>query len=313
MSDHDENWYRLIILVQAARGQQAAALLWEHGAEGVEIHDADTYADDQSVAPVPDGTSRLVAYFQEASPRQAGRMEHAIVNALNRGDIPPLSVQCGAFTDQSWKTSWKDFFEPTQISERSIVGPPWEDFEAPEGGTKIVIEPGMAFGTGTHETTQLCGAKIDRLLGESQRSGDGERTLSLLDVGCGSAILSMIAARLGAAPVVGIDVDPTAVEVARKNLAVNQLVGEVDLSTRPLAMIEETFDVVVANILTHILLSLRDDLLARVKPGGTLLLSGITEAQIDSIREAFVTEEFTEVDLAQNGEWVCFELRRAEA
>src|SRR5699024_1151004 len=147
-----------------------------------------------------------------------------------------------------------------------------EEFKAPAGGTKLVIEPGMAFGTGTHETTQLCAAKLDRLLADAP---EDQPPPSVLDVGCGSAILSMLAARLGAQPVVGIDVDPVAVEVARQNLACNELTEQVDLSTRPLAKIARHYDLVVANILTHILLELRDDLLQRVRPGGTLLLSGI--------------------------------------
>lgn len=309
MADENEDWYRLILLVEAAGGQLAAATLWEHGVGGVEIYDAETYADDQSIAPVPDGTNRLITYFQSDSATQADQTRHGIVRALTQADIPPLSVHCGSFTDESWKTAWKDFFEPTTISERSIVGPPWEAFEAPEGGIKIIIEPGMAFGTGTHETTQLCGEKIDRFLGEA----DPKAPKSVLDVGCGSAILSMIAARLGAAPVFGVDVDADAVEVARENLRVNQLVDAVELSTRELPGFEQTFDLVVANILTPILIGLRDDLLARVHPGGTLVLSGITDTQIDTIRDAFVGGEFREIDLATKGEWVCFEIQRDSA
>lgn len=306
MADENENWYRLILLVQDTGGHHAAAILWEHEVGGVEIYDAETYAHDQSIPPVPDGTNRLVAYLEQDSPEQAEKTRDAIVESLTDADIPPISVQFGSFTDTSWKTAWKDFFKPTSLSERSIVGPPWEEFEAPEGGTKIIIEPGMAFGTGTHETTQLCGAKIDLLLAQA----GAKPPQSLLDVGCGSAILSMIAARLGAAPVVGVDNDADAVEVARENLRVNQLEDAIDLSTRELTSFEETFDIVVANILTPTLIALRDDLVARVRPGGTLLLSGITDAQVDSIRDAFVGAALRETDLAQKGEWVCFELQK---
>ncbi|AWV89241.1 50S ribosomal protein L11 methyltransferase [Bradymonas sediminis] len=307
MADELENWYRLTLLVDAAGGDHAAAILWEHEVGGVEMYDAETYAEDQSIPPVPDGTNRLIAYIEQDSPEQAEQSRDAIVASLTESGLPPISVQFGSFTDTSWQTAWKDFFKPTVMSKRAIVGPPWEEFEAPEGGTKIVIEPGMAFGTGTHETTQLCGEKIDRLLGEA------DSPQSLLDVGCGSAILSMIAARLGAAPVFGVDNDAHAVEVAKENLEVNQLGGAIDLSTRELSTFDETFDIVVANILTPILISLRDDLIARVRPGGTLLLSGITDVQVDSIREAFVGSELRELDLAQKGEWVCFELQRVSA
>jgi ribosomal protein L11 methyltransferase len=307
MSEHDEYWYRLELLVEADRAEDAASMLWELDAAGVEVQDRETYTDDGLIPPVPEGTCRLVAFFQRPSPdegaSEAAIVEREVVASLSDADIDPSFVSCALYTDTSWKTAWKAYFKPTLMSPRAIVGPPWEEFEAPEGGTKIVIEPGMAFGTGTHETTQLCSEKIDRLLAES------ETPPSVLDVGCGSAILSMIARRLGAETVVGIDVDETAVEVARENLRVNNLDQEIDLSTTAVGEVEGTFDIVVANILTHILLHLREDLFARVAPGGILLLSGITDEQVDEIREAFVGDGFAEVSLDQKGDWVCFELR----
>lgn len=304
MTQQPENWYRLELLIEESGTVNAASMLWEFEAAGVEIQDRETYADDETIAPVPEGTNRLVAFFQFDSPGDAARFERDLTTALAETDIVTLSVQCAPYTDKSWETAWKDYFRPMQLSPRTVVGPPWEDFEAPEDGTKIVIEPGMAFGTGTHETTQLCAAKLDRLLAEA-----GEAR-SVLDVGCGSAILSMIAKRLGAAPVVGIDVDATAVEVAETNLQVNDLAGQIDLSTTPVDEVEGTYDIVIANILAHILLHIREPLMERVAPGGILLLSGITEAQESELREAFVGDGFAEVSCEQKGEWVCFELRR---
>ncbi len=310
MSDNkhedNDNWYRLTLLVEAERALDAIALLWELDAAGVETQDSDTYADDGTIEPVPEGTNRLVAFFQKSTPAAAAALQTDVVDALQQADITPLAITCGTFTDRSWETAWKDYFHPTVIAPRVIVGPPWEEFEAPEDGTKLVIEPGMAFGTGTHETTQLCAERIDRLLAES------EEPPTVLDVGCGSAILSMIAKRLGAARVVGIDIDETAVDVARENLRVNDLGGDIELSTTPVGQLGETFDIVVANILTHILLHIREDLVARVAPGGVLLLSGITEEQSDQIREAFLGDGLVEVAMDQKGEWVCFELRREE-
>lgn len=307
MSEETSTWYRLIMLVDARLDQEAAALLWEFGVEGVELYDAETFADDGSIEPVPDGTSRLISYLEAPTPLAARAREEAIISGLSGAEILPISVHLSPFTDESWKTSWMDFFRPVRISERTIVGPPWEEFEAPEGGFKITIEPGMAFGTGTHETTQLCGAAIDRLLAAR---GDEQPPASLLDVGCGSAILGMIARLLGADPVVGVDHDATAIKVAQDNLAANQLSGQIDLSTTPIGAVEGEFDIVVANILTHILLELKEEILARVAPGGALILSGITDTQAAPIREAFVGGEFREVRMDQRGEWVCFELLR---
>jgi ribosomal protein L11 methyltransferase len=304
MIEDNEHWYRLELLVEADRAQGAASRLWEFNAAGVEVQDVDTYADDETIEPVPEGTNRLVAFFLRPSPSEALDLEHDVVGGLTDADIVPLALQCALYTDKSWETAWKEYFKPTLISPRVIVEPPWESFEAPDDGTKIVIEPGMAFGTGTHETTQLCAEKIDRLIAESEAGP------TVIDVGCGSAILSIIARRLGAETVDGIDVDKTAIDVALDNLEVNNLAGEVDLSTTAVDEVEGTYDIVVANILTHILLHIREALCARVAPGGTLLLSGITDDQVDEVREAFVQDDFAEISLDQKGEWVCFELRR---
>jgi ribosomal protein L11 methyltransferase len=309
MTEENEHWYRLELLVESQRAEDAASMLWEFNAAGVEVQDRETYADDETIPPVPEGTNRLVAFFLRDSPSAARGLEQEVVSALTDVEIVPISVQCALYTDKSWETAWKEYFKPALISPRAIVGPPWEDFEAPEGGTKIVIEPGMAFGTGTHETTQLCAEKIDRLIAECEPA-ESKQGPSVLDVGCGSAILSMIARRLGADPVEGIDVDKTAVEVAQANLKVNDLAGQIELSTTPVDEVEGTYDIVVANILTHILLHIREGLIERVAPGGVLLLSGITDEQVDEVRQAFVGGELEEVNLDQKGEWVCFELRR---
>lgn len=304
MTEHEEFWYRLDILVEEDRALDALALLWELDAAGVEVQDRDTYADDESIPPTPEGANRLTAYFQRAGHGAEYEIEQEAVNLLSDADIITMSITCAPYTDRSWETAWKDYFHPTRMSPRAVVGPPWEDFEAPEGGTRLVIEPGMAFGTGTHETTQLCAEVLDGLLAES------DEALSVLDVGCGSAILSMIAKRLGAGRVVGVDVDPTAVEVAQKNLVVNDLEGQIELSTTPVDQIDVRFDVVVANILTHILLHIREGLQKTVAPGGRLVLSGITNEQVDQVREAFVAPGFEEVAVRQRGDWVMFELRR---
>jgi ribosomal protein L11 methyltransferase len=304
MTQQDDNWYRLEILVEEGRSVDATALLWEFDAAGVEVQDRETYADDDTIAPVPEGTHRLVGYYQCATRADAVELEQRIVDELSAADIVPLSIEGAPYDDRTWETAWKDYFVPTQISARVSVGPPWEDFSAPEGGTKIVIEPGMAFGTGTHETTQLCAEAIDRLIAEADSAP------SLLDVGCGSAILSMIARRLGAEPVVGIDVDETAVEVAEENLRVNDLTGQVELSTTPVDDLEADFDIVVANILAHILIHIAEPLMARVAPGGRLVLSGIADDQDDDVRLAFVGSDFVEVRSEQRGEWIMIELRR---
>ncbi len=198
------------------------------------------------------------------------------------------------------------YFQATNLSPRVAVGPPWDVPDDDSAEVILVIEPGMAFGTGTHETTKLCAILVDEIVGDRNIS-------TMLDVGCGSAILSMAAAGLGVSRVVGIDVDDTAVGVAIENIEKNQFSSEeIELSTTALADIDETFELVVANILANILLELRDDLFRVVAPGGELLLSGIADHQIDDMKAAFEHPDFEIIESRQDGEWIALHLKRRE-
>lgn len=296
----DETWRRLEVLVQDA--DVAAALIWRLGALGVEVQDRETYMEGVTFAPIPEGWARLIAFFaaDEAHDQDTA---NEIMSALDAAGMTSELVSFADYDDRSWETAWKEFFKPLRLSRRSTVGPPWEDFEAPPEGTKVIIEPGMAFGTGTHETTQLCAQILDDLL-------DARAPSSVLDVGCGSAILSIVAAHLGASPVIGTDVDAHAVSVARENLAINGVADQVSLSTIPVQDIEGTFDIVVANIIAHILLTIEEPLKARVGPGDSLILGGITELSETDILKAFVVPGWRLIERRQAGEWISMHLVR---
>lgn len=292
MSGGNESWFRLELLTSSSEGLLGS--LWGMGALGVEVQDRETFMEDGSIPPVPEGRVRVIAFFDEEPAWEAlvaGSDAHAVVSAA-------------AYDDRSWETAWKEFFKPLALSRRSMVGPPWESFEAPAGGVKIVIEPGMAFGTGTHETTRVCGAILDQLIADTSPR-------SLLDVGCGSGILSMLACGLGVSHVDGVDVDEVAVEVARENLRVNGFEDRIDLSTRSLAELGR-YEVVVANILAHILLNLREALLACVDEAGALVLSGVTTDQADEFLTAFTAPGFVLERREELGEWAAFVLRRSD-
>lgn len=301
MSETEElPWYRAECLAQNA--DRATELLWRLDAGGVEVHDQTTYMEGAEVVPVPDGMTRLVAYFQTDD---AEAIERALTESLPHATGSLVGFL--AFTDTSWMLKWKEYFSPRQLSPRATVGPPWETFAPPvEGGLAIVIDPGMAFGTGTHETTQLCAAALDDLLAD-----DPPQTL--LDVGCGSAILSILAARLGVPRVVGVDVEAEAIESAKNNLPLNGLTDDdVALSTTPLADVEGVYDIVVANILLHILTALKDELRAHTRPGGVLLLSGIGTHQEAQAIETFNAPGWTLQNTRRDGEWIALRYVRDE-
>ena len=181
--------------------------------------------------------------------------------------------------DDDWQENWKRYFRPTQVSQRFLVRPPWEQADdAQPGRIELIIEPGMAFGTGTHETTRLCLQTLD-----NPRSDYS----TVLDVGCGSGILSVAVAKLGAQEVTGIDVDPAALVATQENADRNRVGHFVSTSTATLSDVEGEWPLVIANILSSILISIREPLCARVATGGQLLLSGILVSEQDDVCDAF--------------------------
>lgn len=299
-SEHTEPvWWRAELM--ASNAENGSNSLWDLGAGGVEVRDQETFFDDSpEFTPVPEGLVRLIAYFECESELAAHKLEQQL------GLIPQTTiVDFARFDDRSWETKWHEFFKPRNLAPLTIVGPPWEEFDAPEGGRKIIIQPGMAFGTGTHETTQLVSTKLEELL--------GERTFpAMLDVGCGSGILSILAAQLGVNSVLGLEISEDPLENARENQELNALVDhDIVFSTTPLAEVEGTYPLVVANIIAPILIALSHDLIAHTNPGGTLVLSGILAEQMDQIRDAF-SPYMTEVNTHALDPWHAIEYTKPE-
>lgn len=200
--------------------------------------------------------------------------------------------------DPAWRERWKAWFQGFDVSERLRVRPPWETAEGPDHPCEVVIEPGMAFGTGQHETTRLCLEALDRGFAASE----GPRTV--LDVGCGTGILGIAALKLGATHVVGIDSDPTAVEHARENAKTNGVAAHISLSTTPLEAVDGPFSWVVANILAHVLGPMASALAARVASGGRLVLSGILAEEAAALSERVVACGLVPLGQDQAGDWV---------
>ena len=205
--------------------------------------------------------------------------------------------------DEDWANAWKAYFWPHRIGHRLVVKPTWREYKT--GGDDLVIEldPGMAFGTGTHPTTALCAAMIEKYLKKGDR---------FLDVGTGSGILMIAAARLGADWVCGIDKDETAVTVAEANLKQNSIPsGRYQLKTA--ALVDETrqnYDIIAANIFTHVILDLLTDIKRVLSPGGIFICSGIVEKNEGQVTKALGKFGFGIVETAHEEEWVAIASRR---
>jgi ribosomal protein L11 methyltransferase len=214
--------------------------------------------------------------------------------------------------EEDWANNWKQYFKPARIGKRLVIKPTWESFSPDTNDIILELDPGMAFGTGTHATTKLCLEALEQMFfREGPFSGEtGELPATVLDVGTGSGILAIAAAKLGATRIIGLDIDPRAVEVARENVEKNGVATEVSLGTVPLSEIGEQFHVVLANILAGELVRLASPLIDRLMSGGILVLSGILTEREELVRTGFNGRGLTLLATTRDGEWSCLCYRR---
>jgi ribosomal protein L11 methyltransferase len=232
---------------------------------------------------------RLLAWVE---PDQA---EKWVADLASR--FPGVRVEAKLRDENEWRDVWKKYFKPLRVGRRLVVKPSWESFAAGADDVVIELDPGRAFGTGTHESTQLVMEAMENLPAPA----------SVLDVGCGSGILSIAAARLWPqARGVATDVDPEAVACACENFERNHVA--VDASTRRIGEVEGTFDLVLANIQAEVLLDMVEPLAARV--AGTLILSGLLGDQANDVAARYATRGLHIDHFADRGEWRAAILKR---
>ena len=299
-------WISVTLNADADKAEALSDALMEAGALSVSIEDADAGTDAEKPQFGEPGHlptslwdhSRVIALFDGAT--GAGELEAALAEASRAAGLPAVpDFSTAEVAEQNWVQLTQSQFDPIRITDRLWIVPSWH--EAPDAGAiNIELDPGMAFGTGSHPTTRLC---LEWLC-EAVTPG-----CSVLDYGCGSGILGIAAAKLGAGDVLGIDIDEKAVEAARDNAARNQVSMRLQHSSVPVG---DTFAVVVANILTNPLCVLAPAIAARVAPGGRVALSGVLETQAGQVIEAWAPYLALEVGARLDG-WIRLEGRRPAA
>lgn len=270
----------------------ASAELWELGASGIEERDASTMN-----APDAGESLTLVASF----------LDEADAHVAAEAIADRWSAHVCFVEGDGWREAYKTYFKATRIGSRLVVRPPWEAYAARDGDVVLTLDPGMAFGTGTHETTRLVLSALE----EHVRVG-----IDVLDVGCGSGILAIAALLLGARSALAIDVDAEAVRVATENCAINGVAERCeverasDVPGEPLAH-GRRYPLVLANIETRVLVPAASALIASLQPEGVLILSGILAPERDRVLAAYASLQVLAV--RELGDWIAIVLRRADS
>jgi ribosomal protein L11 methyltransferase len=238
----------------------------------------------------------ITAYFPETIDSGAITNDLSLLEALfeKTGKIQKLSFTHTLIPEQDWNEAWKKGFTPLDVGERFTILPPWEIKR--EGRINLVIDPGMAFGTGHHETTRSCLVlmeKYDQMVAKER----------FLDLGTGTGLLAIAASMLGYRHIAAIDTDPLAVDAARTNSALNQIDG-LEIRQGSIEDLNGTFDFIAANIISGVLIQLAPALAAHLKPRGIAVLSGILRGQEDEVIEAMVRTGLKLLERYPDGKWV---------
>lgn len=254
---------------------------------------------------VHESENGIIAYFPDTVPPQAIENEiHLIKTLLEKsGQGSGPTFEYSVLPDADWNESWKKGFTPLDVGETFTILPPWE--ERRQGRINLVIDPGMAFGTGHHETTRSCLVLMEKYAPRVTKD-------RFLDVGTGTGLLAVAAAKLGFKQVLGVDTDPLAIEAAKMNCELNDA-GAVVVREGDISVAEGTYDVIAANLFSGLLIKLAPEIASRLKPGGIAVLAGMLRGQEGEVIESMKRLGLAHIEKIVEGKWVSVALGRRGA
>lgn len=312
------NYKQITIYTTTQAIDIVAGFLTMHGVRGVVIEDAADFEEFLSDTTIhwdyveeelmqlknaetnvkfylPDNLQGIESFREIQASLEGLRAENPAV------DLGRLAMETAEVNEEDWSTAWKKYYHPTKVGERLIVVPCWEEYELKPGEVRVTLDPGMAFGTGTHETTRLCMRLLENCV-------DSET--ELLDIGTGSGILAITALLLGAKSAVGVDIDELAVKIAQENADLNGVGDKIELVCGDLVdKIHGRYGVICANIVADVIIRLAKDVRQFMEPGAVLLVSGIIEERCEEVKAA-LREAGLRIEeiLTENG-WAAIRLR----
>ena len=313
------NKFRLQTTTQAE--DVVSSILTDLGIEGVEIEDKvpltqkekeQMFVDILPETALDDGVAYLSFYLEESEDKEAvlEKVRKELDEMREFMDLGPCTIEESQTEDVDWVNNWKQYFHQFYVDDILII-PSWEDVKPEDEGKMIInIDPGTAFGTGMHETTQLCIRQIKKYVTDTTR---------ILDVGCGSGILGMLALKFGADYSVGTDLDPCAIDATHENMKENgvskdryevmigNIIDDKEIQDR---VGYEKYDIVAANILADVLVALTPVIVNQLKPGGIYITSGIIDDKEEVVKQAVSDAGLELLDVTCQGEWVCVTARK---
>jgi len=296
----EPRWLEVSMTIDPELAEAVSELLNRFVSNGVVVESGVTYNDAEDEG-TPFGPARVFGYMaiDERIEETRQRLEEALWHLGQIQSLPEPTYR--TIEDEDWMSSWKNHYQPIRIGKRLLVLPAWLE-EPPGGRVAIRIDPSMAFGTGTHPTTQLCLEMLESTV---------QPGIQVIDVGCGSGILSIGAARLGAGQILAVDIDNAAIRSTKENAEANQVLGQIETGLGSVTEIlagqfsMRSAPLVLANILAPVIIRLFDAGLADlIAPGGKIVLSGILDEQAQGVIEAGEAKGLKFEEQRQSGDWV---------
>lgn len=302
-------WLEVSITIDPELQDAVSQVLFEQEVQGLEIVDPEAfrqiYNDNKHLDYAEDGF--IEGYGKDVTIRAYFSLSYSVESLKSKLDsqliglmkqIPEYSIV--ERSDTEWKDNWKNYYKTFKISDRVIIKPTWEDYFPIEDEVVIELEPGMAFGTGTHETTDMCAKLLDGVI---------KRNEKVLDLGCGTGVLGIIAAKLGAKCVLCVDIDDTACKVAYENAMKNNVLDVIQVKQGELKDIDKKeYDIIVINIIADVIISLLPKLKAYCNDKTNILLSGIISDRCEEIIKTVEEQGYKIVSVKSKGEWVAMHI-----